>query len=122
MNTFGAMLIGDATRERERMVFDWDTAAKILKEKKPEWAEAGLDGDLGNTSDTIWYLDENNEYRTERSHPYLASTWAMPVLILYYDDKDKENETIACYVMESETEWDEHTVWPQSALDILKED
>ena len=45
-------------------------------------------------------------------YTYLASNWAIPVLVI----NGQEHE---CWVEKSVTEWDESTKWPKSALDIL---
>lgn len=109
MDTLLAFRMGELNRGKERMVFDWDKAAKLIVEKRPEIAVAGLDQDLEYTADVIF--DQRNIMTDAR--PYLASTWATPVLIL--DDVSYD-----CYKMESEVpEWDEHTVWPDSAKDIM---
>lgn len=109
MDTLLAFRMGELNRGKERMVFDWDKAAKLIVEKRPEIAVAGLDQDLEYTADVIF--DQGNIVTDAR--PYLASTWATPVLIL--DDISYD-----CYRMESEVpEWDEHTVWPDSAKDIM---
>lgn len=52
-------------------------------------------------------------------YTYLASTWATPVLS--YKDGEVELE-FPCFVMEHDTEWNEKTKWPESALKILKEE
>lgn len=36
------------------MVFDWDKAARLIQEKKPKWATAGLRGDWEYTGGTIY--------------------------------------------------------------------
>lgn len=108
MDTMAAFAMGEANRGNPLMVFDWDKAARILKEREPEMAEAGLRGDLGWTGGTIW---EHGKPVTD-CYTYLASTWATPVLII-------EDEEIECYVMESETEWRCGTEWPESALRIV---
>lgn len=111
MNSMEAFLMGEMTRGKERKIFDWDQAARIIRERNPECAVAGLQLDLEWTSGIIYANGEPvSEYDT-----YLASTWATPVLILNYSDE------IPCFVMEHETKWDEHTQWPDSALDILNE-
>lgn len=109
MDTLLAFRMGELNRGKERMVFDWDKAAKLIVEKRPEIAVAGLDQDLEYTADVIF--DQGNIMTDAR--PYLASTWATPVLIM-------DDVSYNCYRMESEVpEWDEHTVWPDSAKDIM---
>ena len=108
MDTIMAFAMGEANRGNEAMVFDWDLAAKIIRERKPNRALAGLRDDWEFTGGTI-YADEKpvkNEYT------YLASTWAVPEL-------DIDGEVIPCYIMRHETKWDADTKWPKSSLDIL---
>lgn len=102
-----AFMMGKMNRGKEIMVFDWDKAARIIAERKPKYAAAGLRGDWEYTGGTI-YEDGEPYYE----YTFLASTWAIPEL-------DIDNEIIDCYVMESETEWDSDTKWPKSALAIL---
>lgn len=103
------MTLAQMNRGKERKVFDWDKAAKLIKERKPETAEAGLQGDWTYTGGVI-YRDGKPVLDT---CCYLASTWATPMLEL-------DGEEIECYVMESKTEWNETTIWPKSALSVLK--
>lgn len=109
MNSTEAIMLGILNRGREMRVFDWDKAARLIREHKPSCATAGLSTDMEWTSGIIY---EDGE-AISNSYTYLSSTWAKPVLLL--DD----GEEIDCYVMESETEWDAHTKWPQSAINIL---
>ena len=109
MNTIEAFVMGQANRGKEQMVFDWEKAAKIIKERKPTVA-AGLRSDWEYTGGTI-YRDGKpvkNEYC------YLASTWAVPEL-------DVDGDIIECYRMASDTPgWDSDTLWPKTALEILE--
>jgi hypothetical protein len=89
-------------------VFDWDKAATLIKEKDAKFASAGLSGDWEYTGGLI--LEDGSPNFDD--YTFLASTWATPELVI-------DGEFIDCYVMESQTEWDSGTKWPQSALDIL---
>jgi hypothetical protein len=108
MDTFKAFALGEANRGNEMKVFDWNKAARLIKEQKVNYASAGLSGDWEYTSGNIL---ENGEPNFD-DYTYLASTWATPEIVI-------DGEFIDCYVMESQTEWDSGTKWPQSALDIL---
>lgn len=95
-------------------VFDWDKAARIIKEKKPEHAEAGLIEDWSSTGGMIY--NNGKPVPEEDTYVYLASIWATPTLILNHWD-----EEIECWVYQSEKpEWNERTYWPESALKILE--
>ena len=111
MNTMEAFARCEASRNKPKMVFDWDKAARIMREQNAKNAVAGLSGDLGATAGTIL---ENGKPKLNE-YTYLASTWATPVLIL--DDRDEE---IDCYIMEEKTKWDAGTSWPKSAREIFK--
>ena len=102
-----AFELGRINRGKERMVFDWDKAAKRIKEENAVIARAGLEDDWEWTGGTIF-----RNGSPVKEYTYLASTWAVPELEL---DGVRE----PCYVMESQTKWDENTQWPQSALKIL---
>lgn len=108
MDIMQAFMMGEMCRGLEQKVFDWDKAAQILKERKAADAQAGLDEDWDWTCGTILY-----DGKPVADHPFLASTWATPVLEL-------DGAFIECWRMASEVPaWNAGTVWPQSALDIL---
>ena len=109
MDTMTAFAMGEANRGREQKVFDWDKAAQLIAEHKPEYAAAGLGGDWEWTGGIIY---EDGEPATD-SYTYLAGTWATPEL-------EMDGVRMDCYVMASKTEWTCDTVWPESALKILK--
>ena len=96
--------------------FDWDKAAKLIKEKLIEHpnlkAEAGLEGDWDYTGGIIFEEGKptNDEYT------YLSSNWAVPTLILSWDDT--EQEEIACFTEESQR-FSEDTKWDPTSLLIL---
>ena len=97
---------------QELMVFDWEKAAEIIRDRKPQFAVAGLYGDYAYTSGVIW---QNGKIATAE-FTYLASKYAKPMLILDYE------EAIECYKMESETPgWDAYTRWPEAARLIVME-
>ena len=95
-------------------VFDWDRAAKIIRDKKPLAASAGLIEDWFWTGGTIYEDGKPNE---DRRNVYLMSYWATPTLILKYaDDREKQ---IPCWRLAEEVGWDQETWWPDSARKIL---
>ncbi len=111
MDTISAFAMGEANREKELMVFDWEKAARIIKERGAKSASAGLSGDWEWTGDDI--LRDGKPTLEEDTNTYLASTWAIPELEI-------DGETIECYRMQSETPgWDSKTFWPKEALKIL---
>lgn len=113
MNTFEAFAKGEANRNKELMVFDWEKAAKIIKEEEVKDAAAGLRGDWEYTGGTI--LHEGKPVDQKKTYTYLASTWAVPELKI-------KGKKIACYKMQSETpDWNSDTYWPPEALVILNQ-
>jgi hypothetical protein len=96
------------------MVFDWDKAATLIKQRKPNQAIAGLDGDLNFTAGTI-YEDGKID---DTSYVYLKSLWAIPVLIM-----DGEKQHCWLYEDESHADWskDAEDKWPASARKIIEE-
>lgn len=113
MDSLKAFAIGEANRGKEMMVFDWDKAARIIKEKKPRIAGAGLCHDWEYTGGKIF--KNGKPVPKEDTYTYLASTWATPEL-------DLDGIRMDCYKMQSETStWDARTYWPESALKILKQ-
>jgi hypothetical protein len=112
METMAAFIMGELTRGRELMVFDWNKAAKLIKESGMKDASAGLRGDWEYTGGDIFTDGEPNL----NSYTFLASTWAIPELEI-------DGEVVECYKMQSEVpEWGADTKWPESALAILKGD
>jgi len=109
MNTLDAFAKGNASREKELMVFDWNKAAELIKERKPEEVQAGLSGDWGCTGGTIY---ENGVINAD-DYTYLASTWAEPEI-------DIDGDVFSCFKMQSEApSWGSSTKWPESSLKIL---
>jgi len=109
MDSFSAFARGEANRGKEMMVFDWNKAAKIIKETGAKAARAGLSGDWEWTGGDI-LIDGKIP---DDSYTYLASTWATPELEVNGNTQD-------CYVMQSETDgWSSDTFWPISAKAIL---
>ena len=111
MDTMTAFAMGQASRDKERMVFDWGKAAKIIKERNATTAAAGLAGDWEYTGGYI--LKDGKPIPEEETYVFLSSTWARPEL-------EVDGNVVDCYRMESETPgWNESTYWPESALRIL---
>lgn len=109
----GLFARGQVNRNNGQKVFDWDKAAQIIKEKDIQDAEAGLAEDWTHTNYTIIEGGKPTERDPYSCGAYLSSTWATPILMV-------GDEPIECYVMESQTEWDHNTHWPESALKILE--
>ena len=111
MDTLSAFAMGEANRGRPLMVFDWNKAAELIKERGAKTASGGLSGDWEYTGGRI--LEDGMPVPVEDTYTYLASTWATPELEI-------DGEIIECYQMEDEVpDWGAKTYWPQSALDIL---
>ena len=109
MDTMQAFMINMASQGCRPRVFDWDKAARIIREKQPREASAGLRDDWEWTGGTIY--EDGHPVRDD--YTYLASNWAIPELTL-------DGETMECWTWEDETKWDADTKWPKSALKILK--
>ena len=110
MDTWRAYLMGRAARGQPQRVFDWGKAARIIKERQPSKAEAGLVEDWWETAGDIWR--DGEIVPEDDTYTYLSSNWATPTLVL-------EGEQIACWIGEADTEWDAGTYWPQEARDIV---
>lgn len=93
-------------------VFDWDKAARLIKERNAQEASAGLSGDWECTGGTIFA----NGKPVKKEYTFLGSIWATPEIEI-------DGELIECWVWEDDSPgWNSGTKWPQSALDILKEE
>lgn len=109
MDSMSAFAMGEANRGKEMMVFDWDKAARLIKERSATEAYAGLRCDWEYTGGNIFEDGAPNM----DDYTYLASTWAVPEIEL-------DGVTIECFCMGSECDgWDAGTKWPESALSIL---
>jgi len=82
-----AFLRGEASKDNELMVFDWERAAKIIKDFGAQHAEAGLANDWEYTGGIIFH--NGKPVKKEDTYTYLASTWATPQLKI-------KNELIEC--------------------------
>lgn len=112
MNVDDLIAVSSASVGLESRVFDWDKAAKIIRDSGAISASAGLDEDWWWTAGDIY--TDGLPRLGDQSGPYLASTRATPVLEI-------GGERVACFRMASDVpEWDQSTNWPQSAIDILK--
>ncbi len=98
------------------MAFDWDKAAKIIKEKLKLYpdlkAEAGLQGDWAYTGGSIFKKGKP----TNKSYTFLSSNWAKPTLILSWDGC--EQEEIECFTNADER-FTSDTKWDEKSLEIL---
>ncbi len=118
--TFAEGFLGTQAQEAKAkgaifMAFDWDKAAKIIKEKfetnKDLVAEAGLEGDWNYTGGEIF----ENGKPTNDNYTYLQSNWAVPTLILSYGEQSEE---IECWT-EANERFTAKTKWDDISLNIL---
>lgn len=111
MDSIRAFAMGAAAAGNELKVFDWEKAARLIAERKPIEASAGLAGDWEWTGGDIWA--GGAPVPPNRTYTFLASTWATPEL-------DLDGDVIDCFRMQSETPgWDSGTYWPPEALAIV---
>ena len=109
MDTIAAFMMGETHRNNKMKVFDWNKAAELIIKYNLTDADARLIEDWASTGGNI--LTDGN--LNINSYTYLASTWATPVLWT-------DEEIYECWTWEDETNWNSHTKWPQSAIEILK--
>ena len=101
---------GYENQDKPLMVFDWERAAQIIRDRGPKTAEAYLETDYFWTGSDIYQDGKPILDAT----PYLHSTWARPMLIL-----NGEEPGIACFKMENEVSWSGKDCWPGQSLKIL---
>ena len=113
MDTASAFRLAEAASKRGDgfKVFDWDKAARIIKERGAKEASAGLSQDWEWTGGVIFkdgkpYMDD---------YTYLSSIWATPELNI-------DGEYIDCWKVQESNGWNSKTKWPESALKILNQD
>jgi len=110
MDSLKAFAMGEANRDKPLKVFDWDRAARLIRERGAQEASAGLSGDWEWTGGEILTDGKPNH----EAYTYLASTWATPMLEI-------DGHRVECFRMESEVpDWGSGTKWPPSALAILE--
>ena len=110
MDTLKAFAMGQANKGKELKVFDWEKAARLIKEKNPSLVRAGLQFDWEWTGGDIY---NGKPIPLEETYVYLASTQATPEIEI-------DGEIQDCYKMQNETPgWDAKTYWPNDALKIL---
>ena len=113
MDNLKAFSAGQANRGKEPKVFDWEKAAKLIKELGASEAEAGLSGDWEYTGGCIF--QDGKPVPRDETYVYLASTWATPEIEI-------DGVVMDCFRMASETPgWDSDTYWPPEALAILNQ-
>ena len=111
MDTAKAIAMAEANVGAPHMVFDWDKAARLIRDQKPGVASAGLRSDWEYTGGEIFA--DGKPVPEDDTYTYLRSYWAVPEL-------DLDGEVVECYAMQDDKpEWDEKTYWPESALVIL---
>ncbi|KKW13438.1 MAG: hypothetical protein UY48_C0001G0059 [Candidatus Gottesmanbacteria bacterium GW2011_GWB1_49_7] len=115
MDTTTAFAMGQISKDKELMVFDWNKAAQLIRGTKPKTASAGLQSDWEWTGGEIYA--NGKPIPKEETYTYLASTWAIPELKM-------DGEIMDCYIMKTEMppEWGENPAnvyWPVSALMII---
>ena len=108
MNTELAFARAKAAKGSKHKVFDWNKAAKIIKESSAKNASAGLSEDWEWTGGEIFR--NGKPLDSTETYVYLASNWAIPELEI-------DDEYIECWCHNND--WDAGTFWPVSALEIL---
>ena len=109
MDTWHAFMMGEPNRDKPIKVFDWDKAAKILRDSKATYAGAGLSGDWECTGGCIL----RDGKIVEDDYTYLSSTWATPQLSV-------DGEVMTCWKWQKGSGWDSGTKWPDSARAIFR--
>ena len=110
MNTLEAYARSQSSQGNRLRVFDWEKAARLILEKNPKEASAGLRGDWEWTGGTIY----SNGKPDMDSYTFLGSTWAIPEI-------DIDGQVEECWRYKDETPgWGSKTKWPESAILILK--
>jgi hypothetical protein len=114
MDTLQAYMNNLAAGDRELKVFDWEQAARIIRDEKPQTASAGLADDWEWTGGDIYRGGQ--PVPQEDTYTFLASTWATPEL-------DVDGDVRPCWRLQSATPgWDSKTYWPPEALAVLHGD
>ena len=110
MDTLSAFMMGARSAGSRTRVFDWDKAARLISERRPDHASAGLGDDWEYTGGCIW----RDGAPVLEDYTYLASTWATPEL-------DMDGDVTDCWrwMDEPGCSWGCDTKWPESALALV---
>ena len=99
---------------KKRRVFDWDKAARLIRDRQPSVAEAGLAEDWNNTGGVIY--EQGRPLGHGESYTYLSSFWATPLLVM-------DGDEAPCFTDDDDDDSDHSgDRWPESALAILRGD
>lgn len=95
--------------------FDWESAAKLIKERGAKEVSIGLMEDWDCTSVTI--LECGQVIKPEYSEHHLLSNWATPMMVI-------DEEEVECYYdnLGLEEARKSQELWPKVALEILQAD
>lgn len=110
MDTLSAFSRGTRTRLDPVRSFDWMKAVELIKKHNIKNANAGLESDYEWTAGQI--LADGKPVTND--YTYLASTWAIPMLIDLDDDTEYE-----CWSYLKDTGYDSDTKWPEEAVKAL---
>jgi hypothetical protein len=114
MDSVSAFIMGSANRGKPLMVFDWDRAARRIRETNAAEASAGLSSDWEYTGGPIYR--NGAPVPADDTYTYLASTWATP-------EVDLDGELEDCWRYAHDTPgWGASTYWPESAAAVLQTD
>lgn len=101
------------------LAFDWDKAATIIKDefsRHPDLvAEAGLQGDWNYTGGVIF----ENGLPTNSEYTYLASNWAMPTMILSWDNGEQREIECSVIIDGNNSRFTSGSKWDESSLKTL---
>ena len=96
----------------EILVFDWDKAARIIRQTRAKRASARLRGADDDWSGGTIFVCGRPNYD---AYTYLASRTAIPELVV-------DGEVYECWRPAWKTPgWGARTKWPESALEILRQ-
>ena len=117
MDTLCALMMNSVAQSTGQpyKVFDWDKAVDLLIEHKAQTAVAGLQSDLEWTAGTIFkdgkpLLEPGDLDGTT----YLASNWAIPILVI--DGREYDCYMESRQLQELGKMWTADTYWPEESL------
>ncbi len=108
-------LIGDLHRNKELKVFDWDKFTEYLltQDEFPDSIKIGLNGDFDFTSTQAISNKKINEIPSVQM--WLSSTHCIPCFAI------NDNICYECWIVESETDYNMGTFWPEHCIVKLVE-
>lgn len=112
VDPFDIFVNGFRHEKNERRVFDWNKAARVLRDRDETTCKACI---IEDYNETVGFILVDGRPAIDHPLPYLSSCWGTPCLVF------ENGDSMPCWIPQSESpDWTGYTYWPESARNILK--